>query len=306
MIPMYKFEEMLVTQWFDMLTTNDDQKDPTYVYQLNASQDFAFDGQNKIAGIYYIRTDKESIEKLEPFCTVTKLSFSEMVYLSDVFSRALSPGEDEIKNLAAKGEAFRYLEDLEKDLPSTVGLKNLSEKIAVKYFDNSTMGFIRRIFSALNNIFRKYNLYLSTGIYWPGDSCTYAVKVVSRIDRILPTLVKTALEASKEILSKCLEITLEDLESMELGELKKNYHKKILTLHPDKNKDPKAQEKFEEINQVWGDYSHLINLNAELIEPKLIEDGDKELESPKEIKEDENLLQEPQKELTTHSMADID
>ena len=34
MIPMYKFEEMLVTQWFDMLTTNDDQKDPTYVYQL--------------------------------------------------------------------------------------------------------------------------------------------------------------------------------------------------------------------------------------------------------------------------------
>ena len=168
------------------------------------------------------------------------------------------------------------------------------------------MGVIRRIFSALNNIFRKYNLYLSTGIYWPGDSCTYALKVVSKIDRILPTLVKTALEASKEVLSKCLEITLEDLESMEFGELKKNYHKKILTLHPDKNKDPKALEKFEEINQIWGDYSHLINLNAELIEPKLIEDGDKELESPKEIKEDENLLQEPQKELTTHSMADID
>lgn len=306
MFPMYKLGEMLVTQWFDMLSTKDDQEEPTHVYVLEASENFVLDGQAKVAGTYYLRTEKEDIEGLKAFCTVSKLSFSDMVYLSDIFSRAIPTGlptDDEMKKLAEKGEAFHYLE---KDIASTEGLESLSLKIGPKYFDNSLMGVVRRIFSALNNLFKKYNLYLETGIYWPGDSCTYASKVVSQIDRIKQVFAKTALEASKEILSSRLEISLDELEAMEFDQLKKLYRKKVLAVHPDKNNDPLAKDKFKEINQVWGDYNQLVKFTAKLIEPKFIEDGDIEIELPKEMGAEANLPPPPQEEVRLHSMADID
>ena len=257
----YNFSTMTVFQWFEMLSYDDLQESRTHVYRIDASEPFEIDQVEQEAGIYYIRTVKDTIEQFEPFCTVSKLSFSEIVYLSDIFSRVVPlifPTDDEFTKLVETGGVAKLFEN---EVPSMRGLESLRVKIGAKYFDNSWMGAVRRVFSALINFFRKYNLYIKTGIYWPGNSCHYADKVVAKINHIKLAFAKTALEVSKEVLSDRLEISLEQLESMDIGQLKKIYHKKVLAVHSDKNHtDPLAADKFQEINQVWGDFNELVKL----------------------------------------------
>ena len=210
---------------------------------------------------------------------VSKLSVSQLIYLSDIFSRILPtvfPNGDDLKKIVEKGEAAKW----NAEVASTGGLESLRDKIKLKYFDNSLTGILRKVFSAIINFFRKYDLYIETGIFWPGDSCHYADQVIAKIGRYKQAFTKIALAASKEVLGERLDLSLEELDSKGLSDLKKIYHKKISQLHPDKNPlDPSAAIKFKEVNQVWGDFNELVRVGGTL-HPSTDEKIEKEILSP--------------------------
>jgi hypothetical protein len=259
----YNFEDMTIPQWFEMLSGFDDHPDSekTHVYRLETDISLDVNGNQQPKGLYFLRAGGNEVESLKPRCRMNKLTFSEIVYLSDIFSRSLIediPTEDEIEVLANKGQVSGYFD---REIGSAEGLRNLAAKIKPVYFDDSLTGMVRRVLSAIWNFFRKYNLYIETGIGWPGDSCTYAGQVVRKMERAKLAFLKIGFEASKEQLARQLNITLPELEQKTLQDLKKMYHKKVLVQHPDKSPAvKKAHQQFSAINRVWGDYNEILRL----------------------------------------------
>lgn len=262
-----------VSQWFQTLAQDSLKGEASHIYSMRVQEPFEIDDNKLEVGVYYVRAVKDDIEEVRPFCKVRKLPFSELVYLSDVFSRVLPlilPVDDEIKNLVDKGETARFLE---KEVP-TKGLERLRVVIADKYFDHSLTGTVRRFFSAIINFFRKYNLYIETGIFWPGDSIAYADKVIAKVEGIKQEFAKNALELSKEVLSDRLDISLEVLESLNLEEIKKLSRKKLFVLHPDKNPSDDASDKFNALNRVWNDFNQLVELSGGWVAREIADDQD--------------------------------
>ena len=235
----YDYEMMTITQWFDMLSDDSRRNDnPTHIYKLTAHEDFKADGHLKEAGIYYTRTVKENIEDFVPFCTIHKLSFSELVYLSDVFSWVVSaalPKDDMLRDLVEKGEAATFFD---REIVSTQGLENLKKKVKLKYFDESLKGTVRRVFSSLINFFRKYNLFIETGIHWPGDSCDYADKVIAKIDRIKRIFLQSAFQPAKRTCVIILKFQAKNLQRKHQENSKKFINGKFTNL---------TQQKFPEM-----------------------------------------------------------
>lgn len=299
---LYSLNTMTVTEWFNMLANQkkvqeeeepDDLAGPkdsgaSLVYEVDASEPFfltkiapedLFDdmGQVKLdvamnikdGGVYYMRALPQQVEEMRSNnpsvdFQIRKLSSSEIVYLSDIYSMAiqndLTTHNPELKKRVVDGEASRYFT---KELDVTVaGLETMRDRVWTKYFDQGVMGFLYRIFSAIANFFTKYREYTTdTGIIWPGNTCSYADKVVKQINRLKAMYVLYALEGSKRIVSERLGVSLDELEGLKVTDLKKYYHKKVMLLHPDKNQqDPKAGDKFGKVNRAWGDFVELNKL----------------------------------------------
>lgn len=284
-VPMfYPLDTMTVPQWFSMLSNEnidldeEEQKNNvpdsnTRVYQVEAFDDFIFNKTDYPAGTYFLRAKPDEAEDLEiehpSLVIVDKLSFSYIVYLSDIFStvvNTLIPEPSEFDRLIEAGEASRYFEKELKPV-SCKGLETMRERVWTKYFDQNQglMGIVRRFFSALANFFRKYvNLTVETNISWPGNSCHYADQVVYQLNKIKCIFICQAYEASKEVLSERLELSVEELEKLKISDLKKFYTKKALALHPDKNPgNPHKAAEFEKVNSVWGDFIALGKLKEE-------------------------------------------
>jgi hypothetical protein len=252
---------MTVSNWFSMLS-KERQEDSTYVYEVNASAKFKFNDFEQEPGQYFIRASKENVDYLKGKCKVTKLSFSKIVYLSDLFSMPklyAETKEKELPKAAQEGTASKYLEDI---FGSPLGLQQMRDRTDEKYFKKGLKGLILRFFSAIANFFRKYNLYLTTGIYWPGNSCAYAKKVIDKLNRVNGEMVKLAIQLSAEILSKEFNISYEEMIKMPFSEVKRHYKKKALLFHPDKQLTPEVQqeaaEKFRKINRIYRDFENLL------------------------------------------------
>jgi hypothetical protein len=262
----HSLSTMKVGEWFFMLAHTDEHLDEkTRVYEMVAGSTFIFNNkrdQPREPGTYYLRVSKAELQNLPPTCKVKKLSFSEIVFLSDIFSTVMPqaiPEDNVIQELIERGDASLYLE---KEIGSTVGLEKMRDKVQTKYFEKGIMSFVRSIFSALCNFFRKYNRYVKTGIYWPGNSCSYADKVIAQMNLIKKIYVEKVIQASTEELSKNLGIPYEEIEHMELEEIRKLYKKKIIQLHPDKNPGQSDGELFKKLNAVFLDFEKLDGLRA--------------------------------------------
>lgn len=266
---LYSLDNMTMPEWFHMLSNDEPEKNPenpqtTYVYEIRAYDTFQVNEENPLpAGLYYLRGSAEEVNLFasESF-EKTKLSFTQIIYLSDIFSVNIAnmiPNAVSIKNLADEGEASRYFY---KDIDFvTKGLETMREKVWTRYFDQGFVGLVRRFFSAIANFFLKYDEYMDTGIDWPGNSCAYTDQVVDLINkRLKKPFICKAYKASRNALCERLELSVEDLESMDQVVLKKEYHEKVKQFHPDKNKSLKAADQFKAINRVWGDFVELRKL----------------------------------------------
>lgn len=281
----YSAEAMTANQWFGMLVNEienqGEEQEPsaqnrqTRIYAVKADEEFVFNDAVHEAGVYYMRARPEQAEELnnQPLdLSVGKLSFSDIVYVSDLFTAVINkliPEENEIDRLIDQGEAACYFKN-ELSMAPAESLETMRQKVWTKYFDQGIMGFVYRFFSALANFFKKYNNIAApdTNVFWPGNSCHYADQVIQdlnqKLNKIKPIYIQYAYKASKEIVSDSLGVPLEELENLEMRDLKKFYNKKVLQLHPDKNQsDPKASEKFEKINRTWGDFVELRKLKQQ-------------------------------------------
>lgn len=297
----HSLDTLTFVEWFDMLADdkpkpvksglyNEDlgeedvdceEKVSTYVYDVMAPNEFYFNGCMQEPGFYYMRAPEEEAKqlsqsfeeeakKLSPLCEpllgrVRKLSFSELVFISDVFTSRVLPPDDEVRALVEKGDASKFFEK-EVEAIASQGLENMRDKVWTRYFEHGIMGIVRRFFSALANFFLKYggeeedDSAYETDIIWPGNSCHYADQVVEQITRVKKIFLQMAFQASKEVLSNNLDLSLEEFEQAEFSDLKKRYYKKMLSLHPDKNPDEAATSQFKAVNQTWHDFVQLQQL----------------------------------------------
>lgn len=276
----YSLDSLSISQWFDMLAnqklessenldltekSGEQEGVSTYVYEVHSDFGFAFNTQLYCSGVYYVRISKEEAEELSSTCKVRKFSFSEIVLLSDAFSSVVAKesfSDEDIDELLEKGVASQYFEVNVK--LSTRGLEAMREKVWTKYFEEGMMGIIHRVISAIANFFFKYLCSIDTDIDWPGDSCNYADQVINRMNRVMKGFLDRAYEASKEFVSERLEIPLDEFKEMEFDTIKTLYRKKALQLHPDKNTDPAAVEKFQKINSMWACFVELHRLKEQL------------------------------------------
>jgi hypothetical protein len=273
----YSLDTMTIPEWFKLLANEESQQneeeekqqeiDGTYVYEVQTDQHLVLANEVDLSpGIYYMRTSEDNASKIQ-FCHVRKLSFSEIVFLSDIFTTvvtSLIPDPQEMKDIADKGESSKYFTEEMNSIPCK-GLEVMRERAWKKYFDKDLglMAYVRRFFSAIANFFLKYNQFVDTGIYWPGNSCRYADQVVDQINRIKRVYIRQAYEASKEILCDRLGILPEEVEQKDFETMRLIYRKKILQVHPDKNKDPNANDQFNKVNRAWGDFGQLHKLKDE-------------------------------------------
>ncbi len=279
----YSLQDLMVDEWFDMLDNQAqpdleiDEQETTYIYKVESDASFYLNNKTQEPGIYLMKASPAIAEDISKnySLNVHKFSFSQLVFLSDLFSTSvpiLIPDEEEILAIADKGEAANYL----KEFPSTEGLVKMREKVWNKYFDQGLMAMIRRFFSSLSQFFIKYNKFVETGV-WPGNTCTYADQVVAQINLIKRIFIAYAYKASKLILSERLGKTLEELEEMEFEAIQKLYRQKALRTHPDKNRASNAAAQFEEINSIWEDFAKLNRLKLEFKVDQLQEEDEKSL-----------------------------
>lgn len=292
----YFLNTMTISQWFSMLANekpnleaeaeveaeNHDQElnEPTYIYQIIAKESFVFEAKPleeddleeddledkakdlREAGIYYLRGTPEDVDGLPVGCQTVKLSFSDLVYLSDIFSQSMSsliPAQEGLNEIVQQGTAFQYFEK-SIDSIKPQGLQTMREKVWQRYFAQGLTGTVRRFFSAIANFFRKYRVAVETGIYWPGNSCNYADKVVGQVNRMKRIFIRQAYEASKETVGERLGIPSENLKAMKFEDIKSVYYKKALLVHPDKNPNSDTVAQFQKVSSIWRDFDRLANL----------------------------------------------
>lgn len=268
---LYSSHTMTERQWFDMLAEDQNQEEKTYIHELWIGSRFSFEGEVYEPGIYYVRDSLESVEELRgalkkttklggEIYRVRKLSFSELLYLSERFASSLAqlfPSVDEVKEWVAIGEASRSFAELAELHTLTLDLKRMRDKVRTKYFNCGWKSMVRSCLSAIANFFLKYNLYAETGIYWPGNSCSWADKIIHQINQVNNAFA-LAIKANQQLLSECLEISLEELLQMEKEEVKKRWRAKVLQTHPDKF--PAKAEQFKKIKSIYRDFEELARL----------------------------------------------
>lgn len=280
----FNFNSFTPYDWFNLLSNDTPtEKGSTYIYQVNANSDFVCKKddsreaieENLVAyekGIYLLRTemDDKDLVTLKEKYKVTKLNFLDIVCISDVCINYLTKMEQPKKEEYSEAGIGNLTSKVNFCTVNIEGLENLQKKIKVKYFENGVKAAVRSIFSALYNFFVKYRLIRSgieSAIYWPGNSCTYADKVIANYHHIIKEIhkkeVPIALEISKKHLSEHLDISVDELNKLDLSEIKKRYYRFSLENHPDKIKgDAKKEEKFKNINLVWKDYQDLVALEV--------------------------------------------
>jgi len=262
---LYLADTISPNQWFKLLANEkleqaiELNEEASLVYEVDAINDFLFHDECYPAGIYYMRTHRKRCVDLFDQVFVRKLTFSEIVFLSDIIVSELIPEKEKFDELVKTGNLSDYFEEEMNSIPVN-GLEIMRAKVWKRYFNQGIMGFVIRIFSIISNFFNKLLLRCSdieTGITWPGDCCHYADQVVKQIKRHKIVFIKYSYELSKDILSECLEIPLGELEKTEISKLKKLYHDEALHLHPDKNSNPIAHEQFNRLKCAWNDFSAL-------------------------------------------------
>lgn len=276
---------MKPSEWFSMLSNIEGEKEPSRIFQVNVTSNISFKDQEINPGSYFIRTSEESLACLKKLSSarVRKLHSSELIYISDlmtknVFQKILE--KNEILEEVNKGNGAAFLTAfLAENFPSAEGLEEIRDKIQSRYFENSLSFILRRFFSAIANFFRKYNLYRTTGIYWPGNSHTYVCQVIAKRQN----LIDIVLEANQEQLAKHLEVSLDQVKESNLDVLRKEYLAKAKELHPDQNKgDEKATKKIQTLNLIWEDFQRIADFNNSVRKEEQIED--------KSGKEEEQVL----------------
>lgn len=256
----YRDGLMKPSEWFSILSSVEAEKreESTSVYQLNITSKLSSQGLELEIGSYFGRTNETGLEEVKKlsFVRVRKLTSSELVYFTDIMTRNVSEKiveKKEILDQVKKGEGASFLTAfLEENFPSTEKLEEIKVKIKARFVENGFKGFICSIFSAIANFFRKYNLYRTTGIYWPGNTHSYVCKVIAKRQN----LIDAVLEANKKELSKNLGIPFEQFVTSQPDDLKKIYRDKVLELHPDKSKE-KSHESFQQLERVWKDFLDL-------------------------------------------------
>lgn len=293
-------DTMGVKEWFDMLNNqtqpeqeNDEQQAATYVYSVRSTDYFDLNNAIQEPGIYFMRISPAIAEELSQNDSLKlhKLSFSELVLITDVFSVIVKesiPNDEEIQEIVERGDATDYF----NEFPSTEGLVEMRKKVWTKYFNSGLRAIVCRFFSALSNFFIQYNKSIDTGIYWPGNSCTYADQVVDQLNRIKRIFIHRVYEANKEILSDHLGKTVEELQGVGFGVIKKLYMQKALQFHPDKNSDDAAAAaQFTNINRIWTEFVKLHQLKEDFKADQLEDEIEEEshLLSKKEPVSNKNL-----------------
>jgi hypothetical protein len=255
----------------DVLDENQTQKDPTHVYMMQASANFAFNNSFQTPGLYYLRASKQLAESLNNnVYKVRKLSFVEIVYIYDsnfnlfqqTAKRLLSFEEN------ASTEINNFV-----NLYSTKALEKMRDKVKVKYFDQGMRGVVLSFFSAISNFFMKYIKaagVCDTGIYWPGNSSSYADKVIKKIQEVKNIILDVAIEVSRDQISKHLEIDSKELARMSFSDINSLRKRKIRLLHFDKNltfdsaADSAAHTQYCKINAAFKHFQALIELREKI------------------------------------------
>ncbi len=276
----YAVNSLTHIQWFDMLATENNQPKeadagkvvpPMHIYEVRIRKALHIspeEGGTLTPGVYYMRASKEYIKILPTHCRAKKLSFAQLVHLSDLYSATIKNKmpANRLKEIAAEGNLAERFEEEIKKIRSE-GLKKMRTTVWTKWYEKGWMGIVCRCISAIGNLFRKYDLYTYTGIFWPGNSCNYADKVVENINRMKTNILFNAINVSQENIYTILEVPQEEKREISFAEIRRRYRRKLREIHPDKNiGDPAKEELSRKLTTAFSDFEKLIKIKDELTE----------------------------------------
>lgn len=287
---MLPFNTISANQWFELIVRGR-QEDNTYIYEVTTISP-TFNASAQEEG-YYVRASQGEVEDLKNSYNVRKLSFAEVVHISDCLYSGLTvfpPSLDVIKELIGNGGIARYFEELEEKFPSppsfTLSLKMMSDRVNEKYFGHGWRSLILSFFSAIANFYLKYNLYMETGVRWPGNTCSWVDKVINQI-KTIQKIYLTTLQVNREILHETMNIPLADLEKMTLEDVKALRRKAALKLHPDRHPnlvEPHEKEKinanFDKVYKVISNFEKLLTLRKKFFVEDKEEEKQKLVDEP--------------------------
>ncbi len=141
-------------------------------------------------------------------------------------------------------------------------LGDLNKQILEDEFKYGLKGLVKRVLSATVNFFTKGLLMLlGVKFFIPGNSCSWADKVIERAKENKGLILLVALQENEKLLSETMDIPLEQLRKEKFSDLNKIYKKKILKLHPDKILG--KEKELMKLSQYWNNHKEIYQLQAQ-------------------------------------------
>lgn len=267
--------------WFDLIERQNKCKeedlpgieeqtdeDKQYFYAVN-TQAFFFGGGSEAvygAGNYVFSGSKSDVENINiSNTTIEKLSFFKIILLSHIYLPLMESKfvleEEKMDALVQSGGAYEYAQK-EMFVQAEI-MKKKAERVVLKHFTGWT-GLIKRICSALYNFFQfSHNFSQQTGIVWPGNTSSFALKLADKFHSFGKDFVNEAYTKNREVLITELGLTLTASEELSDADLIKKTKIRALRLHPDKNlNDPDATDNFQKFQALDNDFKKLSVLKA--------------------------------------------
>ncbi len=274
---LFNIDTISVKDYFSLFS---EKKAKSYIWLITSEKDFRLgstnsleenDGQNDYSpGTYYLRDSKKQVEFFKKFAVIEKLSFTQLITIADLLAKSILIDKKKMEEIIETGSMSEYYHE-EIETIDITGLEKMCGHVKKKHFCG-LKGLIKRIFSALNNLYIKACLvFLDSKFYFPGDTSAWADKVIKKVKENKAKFVFLVYQKSIELLSEKFNLSKEEIETSKFEELNKVYKKQALKVHPDKKG---SEAEFVKLSRSWNLYREFHQLKEKAEEEGFIFKGE--------------------------------